>query len=387
MNLPAESIAVLKGFGYSQREAEFLYIVAAHSGFFLQRQFTQFVDVAGRGPATYFIKRAIEKQHVREHLPERGTQKIYHLFSRTVYGAIGKDNSRHRRPGRYGMLEKAGVRLLTLDFILANPDRLYLEEENDKVDYFIRQQSLKAEILPVKVFPGAEGKETRRYFFENFPIFLTPTDASPVVNFTYIEDDIRSIQTFASFVDRYRPLFEALANRFKLIFVSNSAQSFQLARNAFARSLSPAEREREHQQLARFFWLKRWPRRSDSKNWPTRMLSNGSAESGAIPTRTTKRNSKHGSKQESCPNQTSTPCPLIQGNSLRHFWPYQPLCGSRPLRRQRPPNHPPNMPHRRGQHKALKTKELSSMTAHEPNSFEDRYCGERPHPPPNAACP
>lgn len=256
MNLPAKSIAALKGFGYTQREAEFLYIVAAHSGFFLQRQFTQFVDVAGRGPATYFIKKAIEKQHVREHLPERGTQKIYHLFSRSVYGAIGKDNSRHRRPGRYGMLEKAGVRLLTLDFILANPDRQYLEEESDKVHYFIRQRSISAEILPVKVFPGAERKETRRYFFENFPIFLGLTDGSPVVNFTYIEDDIRSIQTFRSFVERYRPLFEVLANRFKLIFVSNSAQSFQLARNAFARSLSPAEREREHQQLARFFWLK-----------------------------------------------------------------------------------------------------------------------------------
>jgi hypothetical protein len=257
MNLSAESITALKSFGYTQREAEFLYIVAAHSGFFLQRHFTQFVDVAGRGPATYFIKKAIEKQHVREHLPERGTQKIYHLFSRTVYAAIGKENSRHRRPGRYGMLEKAGVRMLSLDFVLANPDGEYLEEENDKVDYFVRRQSIQVEILPVRVFPGAQGTETRRYFFENFPMFLSQTNGLPVVNFTYIEDDIRSIQTFGSFVERYRPLFEGLANRFKLIFVSNSAQSFQLARNAFARSLSPAEREREHQQLARFFWLKK----------------------------------------------------------------------------------------------------------------------------------
>src|SRR6185312_15443808 len=148
MRIPADAIVSLRQFGYTAREAEFLYIVAAHSGFFLQRQFIQFVDVAGRGPATYFIKKAIEKQHVREHLPERGTQKIYHLFSRTVYGAIGKDNSRHRRPGRYGMLEKAGVRLLTLDFILANPDRQYLEEENDKVDYFIHHSSISSEILP-----------------------------------------------------------------------------------------------------------------------------------------------------------------------------------------------------------------------------------------------
>ncbi len=170
MNIPAQSIAALRSLGYSEREAEFLYIVAAHSGFFLQRHFTQFVNVAGRGPATYFIKRALQKKHIREHLPERGTQKIYHLFSRTVYGAIGKGNSRHRRPGRYGMLEKAGVRLLTLDFLLAVPEGLYLEEEKDKVDYFVRDRSIPqrnpsgkdlprrgtsrdAPILSLKIFP------------------------------------------------------------------------------------------------------------------------------------------------------------------------------------------------------------------------------------------
>src|SRR6266853_2864401 len=130
-----EAIASLAQFGYTPREAEFLYIVAVHSGFFVQRQFMQFVHVAGRGPATYFLKKAIQKQHVREHLPERGTQKIYHLFSRSVCAALGKENSRHRKPGRYGLLDKAPVRLLGLDFVLANLSREYLEEETDKVGY------------------------------------------------------------------------------------------------------------------------------------------------------------------------------------------------------------------------------------------------------------
>src|SRR5258708_40187173 len=107
MKIQQEAMEDVAQFGYTPREAEFLYIVAVHSGFFLQRQFTQFVDVAGRGPATYFIKKAIQKQHVREHLPERGTQKIYHVFSRSLYAAFGKENSRHRRPGRYGLLDKA----------------------------------------------------------------------------------------------------------------------------------------------------------------------------------------------------------------------------------------------------------------------------------------
>jgi len=257
MKIPAQSITALKQFNYTEREAEFLYIVAVHSGFFLQRQFTQFVDVAGRGPATYFIKKAIRKQHVREHLPERGTQKIYHLFSRTVYAALGRENSRHRRPGPYGLLDKASVRLLGLDFVLANLDRQYLEEEADKVDYLTVERRISKDVLPAKVFRGDKGSETRRYFFEHFPIFLSQDGDSTVMSFTYIEDDIRSLQTFTSFVQRYRPLFEALGDSFKFIFVSNSTQSFQFARDIFVRSLSAAQRGREKQQLAKFFWLRR----------------------------------------------------------------------------------------------------------------------------------
>lgn len=257
MKIPAESLTALKQFGYTEREAEFLYIVAAHSGFFVQRQFTQHVDVSGRGPATYFIKKAIQKKHVREHLPERGTQKIYHLFSRSLYAALGKENSRHRKPGPYGLLDKAAVRLLGLDFVLANPDRQYLEEEADKVDYLTVERRISKDVLPAKVFRGDKGSETCRYFFEKFPMFLSGDADTPLANFTYIEDDIRSVQTFASFVQRYRPLFEALGNSFRLVFVSNSTQSFQFARDIFVRSLSATQRGRESQQLAQFFWLRK----------------------------------------------------------------------------------------------------------------------------------
>src|SRR6266852_5049715 len=257
MKFPAESIIALKEFGYTKREAEFLYIVAVHSCFVLQRQSTHRVDVAGRGPATYLIKRAIQKKHVREHLPERGTQKIYHLFSRSLYAALGKENSRHRKSGRYGLLDKAAVRLLALDFVLAHLDRHYLEEEAEKVAYFTVELRISNETLPAKVFHGQNRSETCRYFFEKFPIFLSEDAVAPLANFTYIEDDIRSVQTFASFVQRYRPLFEALGNSFRLVFVSNSTQSFQFARDIFVRSLSATQHGRESQQLARFFWLRK----------------------------------------------------------------------------------------------------------------------------------
>ena len=216
MKIQPEAIAALTQFGYTSREAEFLYIVAVHSGFFLQRQFMQFVDVAGRGPATYFLKKAIQKQHVREHLPERGTQKIYHLFSRTVYAALGNENSRHRKPGRYGLLEKAAVRVLGLDFVLSHLGCQFLEEETDKVSYFVEANHVGADALPAKIFHGQTGVETRRYFVERFPIFISSDASASLTNFTYIEDDIRSLQTFASFIQRYRPLFDALGGQFQI---------------------------------------------------------------------------------------------------------------------------------------------------------------------------
>ena len=41
-------IESLKRLGYTEREAEFLHLVAVHSGFFFQRQFSQYLGIAGR---------------------------------------------------------------------------------------------------------------------------------------------------------------------------------------------------------------------------------------------------------------------------------------------------------------------------------------------------
>jgi hypothetical protein len=194
---------------------------------------------------------------VREHLPERGTQKIYHLFSRTVYAALGNENSRHRKPGRYGLLEKAAVRVLGLDFVLSHLSCQFLEEETDKVSYFAEVKHVSANALPAKIFRGQAGAETRRYFVEKFPIFVSGDASSSLTNFTYIEDDIRSLQTFASFIQRYRALFGVLGGSFKLTFVSTSTRSFSSAREVFTRALSGTGRQREERHIATFFRLRK----------------------------------------------------------------------------------------------------------------------------------
>jgi len=46
MNLPAQHIEAIVHFGYTEREAQFLYIVASYSGYFIQTQFLRFIGCA-----------------------------------------------------------------------------------------------------------------------------------------------------------------------------------------------------------------------------------------------------------------------------------------------------------------------------------------------------
>jgi hypothetical protein len=256
MNIPIERINALTTFGYTEREAEFLYMVATFSGFFVQRQFATYLGINGRGPVTDLIAKTLEKEHAREYRGEHGSRKMYHLFSHALYSAIGKENSRNRRVGRYGLLDKPSIRILTLDFVLGNKQARYLEEEVDKVEYLTKPENISLDVIPSHTFVGKNGSQTRRHFIERFPIFV-PDSAGSSVAFTYIEDEIRSLQTFGSFLQRYRPLLQAGQGRFKLIFASDSALNFPSVERLFRQVFSSAQHQRQTRQLKRFFWLRK----------------------------------------------------------------------------------------------------------------------------------
>src|SRR4051794_17247433 len=70
MNISIERINALTTFGYTEREAEFLYMVATFSGFFVQRQFASHLGINGRGPVTDLIAKTLQKEHAREYRAE-----------------------------------------------------------------------------------------------------------------------------------------------------------------------------------------------------------------------------------------------------------------------------------------------------------------------------
>jgi hypothetical protein len=254
MKTPAESITVLTHFGYSERQAKFLYLVATHSGVFLQRQYLALGLT--RGSCKKLALRTILNKDAKEHPPQRGVTKVYELFGQGIYGALGKEKFRRCIPGSDSVIDRVATKLLALDFVLAHPDLHYLDQEAEKVSYFVTEHQIDKDILPSRAWSGAEGAASVRYFSERFPIFLSTGSDERLISFTYMEDDNISMKAFASFVMRYRPLFCALGGKFRLIFVSRHTRSFHVAKKLFVKTLSVAKSGAKSRHLARFFWLR-----------------------------------------------------------------------------------------------------------------------------------
>jgi hypothetical protein len=225
-----ERIQALMRFGYTEREAAFICLVALNGGFFLRRQFCEFAQTGRGGASTTLIEKLIQKEHGRA-VTGFGNLHVHHISARAIYNAIGQENSRNRR-------ERAPVamknKLMGLDFVLAHPGHSYLTTEQEKVSYFTTTLGIDITDLPVKEFrsPTAEDS-TSRYFIDKYPIFL-PANAGeiPSVSFTFIDEGIVTSSRFETYLHQYGRLFVRLA-RFEVIYVAAWDQPFASAEKAF----------------------------------------------------------------------------------------------------------------------------------------------------------
>ena len=138
MSIYESQLANLSAFGYTEAEARFLYLVAAHSGYFTVRQFLDFCHARSGKRNARFVEKLFALGHASA---QRYTRRslVYHLRSRQIYEAIGKAHLRNRREHE---LDYIKTRLLALDFILANPEDRYFETAEEKRRYLIERFKL-----------------------------------------------------------------------------------------------------------------------------------------------------------------------------------------------------------------------------------------------------
>ena len=227
MDFRKSSIENLRSLGYTQDEAKFLYLVAMHSGYFSARQYLTFTGAKSGDKSMTFTQKLLGKGHAAARMLLRNG-RVYHLFSRLVYRAIGREHLRNRREHS---VEHMRTKLAILDFVLGHLDYRYLETEDAKVDYFCRDLGIAKSVLPAKHYAGAiRERTTARHFVDKFPMFFSPE--SPVVTFSFVDPGLLSLSSFDTHLFAYSSLFSVLPE-VQFVYIATRSTHFEVARELF----------------------------------------------------------------------------------------------------------------------------------------------------------
>ena len=249
MTAPSASIQALRSLGYTNGESEFLYLVAIHSGYFTHSQYLMFSQIKPGYVSHEFTAKLIRQKHASFHAYRSGG-RVYHLFSRKVYNAIGRDNIRTRRRHQ---LDYIKTRLVTLDFILEHPDFPYLETESEKVPFFAELLKVSAEVLPCKLYCSSKSREaTARYFVDRYPIYADSLSSPTVVTFTYADPGSVTLQPFRTHLAAYTGLLRALS-RFEFQYLAPTLRLAQAAESEFHDMVFGRAGAASTEQLLRYF--------------------------------------------------------------------------------------------------------------------------------------
>jgi hypothetical protein len=259
MNFSSDHIERIKELGYTEVEARFLYIVAVHSGYFTLGQFGCFTNTSYGKRLTSFSQKLLKQGHatVRDYM-HKGS--IFHLFSRTVYGKIDKDDLRNRRKHSFDFMR---VRLVLLDFILANQQFNYFETEQDKVRFFCDELGVPKDSLPAKVYRGGgDSKPALRYFIDKFPLFVSaPFFGAPsVVTLTYVDSGFETPSNFVSHLTAYQSLFRQLQS-FRFLYIATKDAYFRNAEERFRLLVKRSLESDVSSEILRYFQIRtKWER-------------------------------------------------------------------------------------------------------------------------------
>jgi hypothetical protein len=226
MSIQETQLVSLRAFGYTEVEARFLYLVATHSGYFTVRQFLDFARAKSGKRNARLVEKLFALGHVSAQRYRRRSL-VYHLHSRSIYDAIGKGDLRNRRGHELGYIK---ARLLALDYILAYPEDDYFETADAKREYFIRRFNVPDNLF----FPTRENGRGIT-FGDRFPLCVSypSPEFMPVVTFTYIDSEHKSLEPFIAHLRAYRPLFRLLPG-FQFLYLSTASGMQKEAAELFA---------------------------------------------------------------------------------------------------------------------------------------------------------
>ena len=252
MKIRPEHIAALRSFGYTEREARFLYVVAIHSGYFTQSHMGQFCGSRSGRIVHAFAKRALDQGHVKESKYQNNA-RVYQLTYKPIYAAIGRTDLRNRREHSFDYIK---TKLACLDFILDRRELDYFEGEADKIQYFKDHFKIAPQEMPGRTYKGAiRVPDTIRYFVDKFPMFLDGTHpGEPLATLTYADPGIGHLTGFSTHLNTYSRFLKRLP-RFAFIYAGPDKTFFPTAEKLFEETIEIPS-VKLCSQLARYFTVR-----------------------------------------------------------------------------------------------------------------------------------
>ena len=214
LNGRAEKIA--EEFKLNHIAAEWIAVAALHSGCFLRtqcpwysREDTKSMTRCARGWS--------EQKLVLETLVA-GLGLLCRITNKKIYRTLGVTDSRHRRKAGKKFMFR---RLLSLDYVLDNPELRWRPTESEKLAFFENLGIVRTD-LPFRVYRGADNVGyTKRYFANKHPIAVDAGGKRAV--FVYADSEELSPQGLSSWRKEHTPLWTALYQRgFRLDIVHAS---------------------------------------------------------------------------------------------------------------------------------------------------------------------
>ena len=198
----------LAALGWTGREAEWLALVALHSGVFTRSQWRHFFNDPHREMVSRFVRALIEKKLASE--DERaifpGGARAVLLTSKTLYRALGIPDVRYRR-GKDATTHILMRRLLSLDYLIERPSLGWLPTEADKVQRFEAIGIDRAVLSYRKYGEGDKGQP--RYFALKLPIAVDEQAAT----FVYVDAGQTTDSELRAWGLAHAPLWAALRAR------------------------------------------------------------------------------------------------------------------------------------------------------------------------------
>ena len=199
----------LAALGWSGREAEWIALVALHTGVFTRSQWCHSFGGAHPEQARRFVRALIDKKLAieDERLMLPGGARAVLLTGKAPYRALGIPDVRHRR-AKDATTQVLMRRLLSLDYLIERPTLAWLPTEADKVQRF-EALGIDRGTFPYRLY-GPHGKpQIPRYFAFKLPIAVDAQAAT----FVYVDAGQSTDSELRAWGMAHAPLWAALRAR------------------------------------------------------------------------------------------------------------------------------------------------------------------------------